>query len=227
MFRKVMFTALFVSGIATPSLHALQADELLELIAMPLAVAAVAEMVEVPARDLADVVALLNRADVPPAQFVEVVRYVPVAFVAEQQSATFVHYVRTSVDSGIRGSALVNTIEQRIRTYGFPDLELDVVAPRVVTFDRMVPDVVITRVGELKRHPHGGPPGQLKKVAGVQTGAEIVHGEKPGKGKVRKQEVTGVEIDRGGSGRSPSRDAAPPGHAQGGDKGKGKGKGKG
>jgi hypothetical protein len=30
----------------------------------------------------------------------------------------------------------------------------------------------------MKEHPHGGPPGQLKKQLGLQTGAEVVHGEK-------------------------------------------------
>jgi hypothetical protein len=38
-----------------------------------------------------------------------------------------------------------------------------------------------TWVREASSHPHGGPPGQLKKELGLQTGAEVVHGSKPGR----------------------------------------------
>src|SRR5215212_7134211 len=58
---------------------ALETEDLLALVAMPLAVAAVSELTDVPENQLIDVVTLLNDAQVPPAQFVEVVRYAPVA----------------------------------------------------------------------------------------------------------------------------------------------------
>jgi hypothetical protein len=196
---------------------ALDNDDLLALVAMPLAVAAVSEMTDVPANDLIDVVTLLNDAQVPPAQFVEVVRYVPVALVTENDEPDFVEFVRTQERQGIRGTQLVTVIEERYRTLGLPDVELDVVAPRVVTVDGdFVPMVVRTRVAEVKAHPHGGPPGQLKKQRGVQTGAEIVHG---------------TTRDRGDRGER-VRVAKPPkergrGHGGGNDKGKGKDDGKG
>jgi hypothetical protein len=158
-------------------------DDLLALVAMPLAVAAVSEITDVPANDLIDMVTLLNDADVPPVQFVETVRYVPVALVtADDTQPRFVEVVRQQEQAGVRGIQLVTFIEERLRLYGLPaTVDLDVTAPRIIEIDDndIVPALVRTRVAQVKahpdRHPHGGPPGQLKKVAGVQTGAEIVH----------------------------------------------------
>lgn len=178
---------------------ALDTEDLLALVAMPLAVAAVSDMANVPQNQLFDLVSLLNHADVPPAQFVEVVRYVPVALVTPAgNQPTFVQFVRTQEQTGLRGTQLVTVIEDRYRTIGVP-ADLDVVAPRVVEVNRdtFVPEIVRTRVKEItttnsntqrtrwSAHPHGGPPGQLKKIEGVQTGAEIVHrqGKRKGKGK--------------------------------------------
>src|SRR5688500_11562798 len=155
-------------------------NDLLALVAMPLAVAAVSEITDVPVNDLIDVVTLLNDADVPPIQFVEVVRYVPVALVAQDTTQPrFIEVVREREQAGLRGTALVTFIEERLNTYGLPAaIDLDVTAPRLVELDDdedIVPVMVRARVAQVKAHPHGGPPGQLKKVAGVQTGAEIVH----------------------------------------------------
>lgn len=171
---------------------ALETNELLALIAMPLAVAAVSEMTDVPESDLIDVVTLMNEAEVPPAQFVEVVRHVPVALVAETEPR-FVDFVRQRRTAGLRGTQLVTVIEDRFRVMGVP-ADLDVVAPRVVETEtvEIIPAFVRNRVAEMKGHPHGGPPGQLKKASGVKTGAEIVHrddnrrishGREKGKGK--------------------------------------------
>ena len=188
-------------------LHAAAQDtqDLLALVAMPLAVAAVSDMPNVPQNQLIDFVTLLNHAGVPPAQFVEAVRYVPVALVTPVDNGpTFVEYVRTQEQQGLRGTQLVTVIEDRYRTIGIP-ADVDVVAPRVVEGNRdtFVPEMVRRRVNEItstrwSKHPHGGPPGQLKKIEGVKTGAEIVHRD---------------------------RVAKPHGHGHG--KGKGKGKGKG
>ena len=81
------------------------------------------------------------------------------------------------------GTQLVMVIEERYRTIGIP-ADLDVVAPRVVEVSRdtFIPEIVRTRVAEvvtMHSHPHGGPPGQLKKIEGMQTGAEIVHRDRP------------------------------------------------
>ncbi|MFL6245357.1 MAG: hypothetical protein ACJ74H_04985 [Thermoanaerobaculia bacterium] len=159
---------------------ALEVDnDLLALVAMPLAVAAVSEITDVPANDLIDMVTLLNDADVPPVQFVEVVRYVPVALVVEDNTQPrFIEVVREQEQAGVRGTELVTFIENRLHTFGVPaTVDLNVTAPRVIEIDDndIVPKVVRTRIAEVKTHPHGGPPGQLKKAAGVQTGAEIVH----------------------------------------------------
>ena len=140
--------------------------DLLSLVGMPLAVAAVAEIAGVPQRDLIDFVTTLNQARVPPTQFVQVVQESRVAFVDTQVSPQFVQYVTTQASNGVTGPALVTVVNERLRT----------VSPTV----RVAPTVQVTEVQRV--HPHGGPPGQLKKVLGVQTGAQVVHGGHPGKG---------------------------------------------
>lgn len=233
---------------------ALETQDLLALVAMPLAVAAVSEMTDVPTSELVDVVTLLNDAAVPPVQFVEVVRYVPVALVVENDQPDFVEFVRLREAEGLRGVQLVTSIEEHIRLLGVPDVELDVVAPRVVVFDdNFIPAIVRTRVAEVKNHPHGGPPGQLKKAVGVQTGAEIVHGTR--RGRVRDDDDRRVVVERkpakqqrvvvsdrgrgsddrvkpqkhdgGGKGRGHGNSGKGGGGGDGGGSGKGKGKGKG
>ena len=187
MAKTLIFITL-VAALALPvqPVAALEVDnDLLALVAMPLAVAAVSEITDVPANDLIDVVTLLNDADVAPVQFVEVVRYVPVALVVEDTTQPrFIEVIREQTVAGVRGPALVTFIEQRLHSFGVPaTVDFDVVtAPQIVELDRneIVPVFVRTRVAEVKAHPHGGPPGQLKKAAGVKTGAEIVHGTRRG-----------------------------------------------
>jgi len=248
MAKTLIFITL-VAALALPvqPAAALEVDnDLLALVAMPLAVAAVSEITDVPARDLIDVVTLLNDADVPPVQFVEVVRYVPVALVVEDNTQPrFIEVIREQTVAGVRGPALVTFIEQRLHTFGVPatvDFDL-VTAPRIVELERseIVPTFVRTRIAEVKAHPHGGPPGQLKKAAGVQTGAEIVHGttrtvvrtdDDHSRGHVTKErkehkqkEPKVARVDRhdedGGNGRGRGNSGAGKG------KGHGKGKGKG
>jgi len=227
---------------------ALDTQDLLALVAMPLAVAAVSDMANVPQNQLMDVISLLNQAEVPPAQFVEVVRYVPVALVTPVDNGpTFVEYVRTQELQGVRGTQLVTVIEERYRTIGVP-ADLDVVAPRVVEVNRdtFVPEIVRTRVNEItatnintprtrwSSHPHGGPPGQLKKIEGVQTGAEIVHRNRaPKHHRQREDRVVVVQpqprtvvvqprtivVPRGHEGEGRGH-----GHGQGQGQGQGKGK---
>ena len=156
-------------------------NDLLSLVAMPLAVDAVANLTGVPTQDLMNLVAQLNQASVPPPQFIEVVRYVPVVLVDQNTSPQFIDYVNTQVNQGVTGNALANAIANQLRTYGATQINVTAPPPQVIVEQRdFVPPVVVTRVEEVRQHPHGGPPGQLKKIVGVQTGAEIVHGEKPG-----------------------------------------------
>ncbi len=213
----------FIPTVVTTRLQPTAFDPL-ALIAMPLAVAAVANLTDVPANDLISFISALNQAAVPAPQFVEVVRYSPVVFLADTYEPQFVQFVTTEVDRGIRGDRLALVIADRYRTMGLRDIDIDVVnPPRTVFVDRaeFFPPVVRTRVAEVRAHPHGGPPGQLKKDRGLQTGAEVVHGTKPGKRvivvddgrKAKKPRVVQQE---------PRRQAAP--RARGRSEGSGKGK---
>lgn len=222
---KTLAVALVLATLVPAQAQALENEDLLALVAMPLAVAAVSEVTDVPMNELMNVVTLLNDADVSPPQFIEVVRYVPVALVVQDDDPDFVTFVRTQQRQGLRGVALVNSIEDRLHFYGMPDVELDVVAPRIVDIDdQFIPQVVRTRVAEVHAHPHGGPPGQLKKVIGVQTGAEIVHGTKPGRGP-KHLAADRVVIDKGD--KHEKHEAKPPKVTKHEGKGHGKGKGKG
>jgi hypothetical protein len=151
----------------------------LALIAMPLAVAAVSNLTDVPQNDLMSLVASLNRALVPAPQFVEVVRYSPVVLVDPAASPRFIQFVTTEVDRGVIGQPLAFAIAERIETFQPVDINLTQSQQVLVDRDVVLPPVVVTR--EASVHPHGGPPGQLKKQLGLQTGAEVVHGTRPGK----------------------------------------------
>jgi hypothetical protein len=159
-------------------------NDLLALAAMPLAVAAVADLTGVPFGDLTSFVSTLNAARVPPVQMVEVLRYTPVVFIDATERPQFVQYVRTRYDDGISGLRLVNVIEDRYRTY---DIDPQFGSTEVFDDDRLIPAVVTTRVAEARAHPHGGPPGQLKKQLGLQTGAEVVHGAARGSASVARK----------------------------------------
>jgi hypothetical protein len=150
----------------------------LDLIALPLAVAAVSDVSGIPQSQLADLVATLNGANVPVAQVIQVVRYAPVALTVDN-GQPFVEFVQTQVNQGITGPALVPVVTQRIQTL-LPEQRV-VMAPmtrRMFVDERAVEPVVIV---QQRQHPHGGPPGQIKKQLGLQTGAEVVHGQKRGR----------------------------------------------
>ena len=269
--KKLTFAVLLLLLGALPA-QALTAKDFLSLIAMPLAVAAVSDLNGVPQDQLSNVVYQLNQAEVPPTEFVQVVRYVPVALVGQPvvpQEQTFTQWLDSQT---VTGPALVTRIDQQLSTaYGVTP----VMQPTEVVYvdNNYIPDVVVTRLQpvdpvalaamplavaavseltgvptnqlgdlammlnqaavppaqfvevvsyapqtlvvqqpvaqpafvdfvrtqtqqglrgpalvtaidqELPRysgHPHGGPPGQLKKQLGLQTGAEVVHGFKPG-----------------------------------------------
>jgi hypothetical protein len=144
----------------------------LALVAMPLAVAAVADITDVPAGDLISFITSLNRARVPAPQFVEIVRYSPVMLIDDVERPLFLRRVTTDIDRGVIGMPLAFSLADRI---GIDEdiNDIDFVRAPVVI------EPVTTRVA--RAHPHGGPPGQLKKELGLQTGAEVVHGVKPGR----------------------------------------------
>jgi len=153
----------------TSTLASGNSNDLLSLIAMPLAVAAISEIAGIPQDQLASLLGTLNQAEVPPAQFVDTLRYVPVALVEQPD---FVPYVQTQVSNGVTGPALVTVIDQRL-----PQYTPAPAASNVVVTQDYIPRPVRTRVAEWHTHPHGGPPGQLKKIYGVQTGAEAMRQE--------------------------------------------------
>jgi hypothetical protein len=237
--RSILAAALLLAVLIPTQAQALDNEELLALVAMPLAVAAVSEVTDVPMNDLIDVVSLMNDALVPPAQFIEVVRYAPVALVVDTQEPRFPAFVQVQFDNGLRGTALVSSIEDRFHVYGVEGVDLDVTAPRVVDVeDDFVPQIVRTRIAERKAHPHGGPPGQLKKARGLKTGAEVVHEtlkatdrvvvtrvveDKPAK-RVKEDKHVAVKAKGKGHGSDDHKDN---GGGHGGGHGKGKGKGKG
>ena len=230
----------------------------LSLIGLPLAVAAVSDISGVPQDQLASLVATLNNANVAPVQEIQIIRYAPVALVSDN-GLPFVQYVQQQTSQGVTGSALVPIVVQQLQTYYPAQTPIVVNTPApvpqrvVVERDFTPPPVVVSRVQEIQRNPHGGPPGQLKKELGLKTGAEVVHGQAPVATPV-------VMVPRGegeGHGRGHEKGhaiatpapmissappqpvpvvaappaAVPPGHAKGndqgskGDNGKGKGKG--
>lgn len=239
--KKPALLLLILVSFAPRPASALQTDELLSLVAMPLAVAAVSELTGVGSESLFDFVALLNQADVPPTQFVEVVRYVPVALVEETDDRNIVQFVRTRTTEGVRGDQLAQAIFKEFQTtYTLTDARIDVRAPRVIYTDpEFVPTVVRARVIERRDHPHGGPPGQLKKALGLKTGAEVVHGGKLKKDDARERIVIRTEdhsvppvrvVIEPHKGKGKDRDndnEGNPGKGKDHSKGKGKGKGKG
>src|SRR5436309_5365802 len=125
---------------------AFNTDQLLSTIAMPLAVAAVANVAGVPQTQLADLVTTLNQANVPPTQFVQVIRYVPVALV-DQNGQPFIAYVQEQTTQGVTGDALVHAIVARLRTnYNatpVPDLSGD--PPPLVVQAHYAPPAVLPR----------------------------------------------------------------------------------
>jgi hypothetical protein len=222
---KPLIVAVVAATLLVPTrASALENEDLLALVAMPLAVAAVSEITDVPASDLMDVVTLLNNAAVPPAQFIETVRYIPVALVTEDND--FVEYVRVREQEGLRGTALVTSIAERLRIYGLPDVDLAVTRLRTIDVVEgdFVPRPVRLRLAEMKRHPRhplGGPPGQLKKAAGTRVVTQVVVEKNKSKGrKIRPREVESQSRVAEAKGESH-------GKGQGGGKGHGKGKGKG
>jgi len=150
----------------------------------------VADITGISVGELSNFVATLNAANVAPVQVIEVLRYAPVALVADTDPE-FVQFVRTEFNQGTTGDALVTVIANRLRDYDITPQIATSPGGVVVVDDQFIPAAVVNRVAQRRSHPHGGPPGQLKKEVGVQTGAEIVHGStrKPKRVKVDRVET--------------------------------------
>lgn len=167
--------------LASPS-FALNQERAVMLVEMPVAVARVAEIDTVPRPLLTELLTLLFDAQLPPAEFIDIVRYTPVLLVEETApEQNLVTFIRTRRDEGMTGDPLAREIRQQLRLWGVPiQRQAELVSIPEATARDFFPQVVVDRFGERVNHPHGGPPGQLKKERGLQTGAEVVHGQHPG-----------------------------------------------
>ncbi|HMA01022.1 MAG TPA: hypothetical protein VKP02_01550, partial [Gemmatimonadaceae bacterium] len=151
---KKIALALVVALLLPVGAYAFDPGDLAALVAMPLAVAAVADVSGVPTSDLVNVVSAMNRANVPPPQFVEVIRYVPVALVEQPRDTQFVTYVDSQVDNGIAGDELAYGIANQLQTYGVRDINISN-PPDIVVIDRYnyVPPVVIAQLSPVSWDP--------------------------------------------------------------------------
>jgi hypothetical protein len=149
----------------------LYSSDPLAIIALPLAVAAVSNVTGVSQDQLANFIATMNNANVPPTQIVEVLRYVPVALTTDN-APQFVQYVQQQTTQGVTGPALVPVVVQQLQTFYPAQTQIVVsqpvriqryrVAPpqTIVVDQNFVPPAVVTRMSE---HQHGQ--------------AEVVHGD--------------------------------------------------
>lgn len=93
--------------------------DLLSYVAMPIAVSSVCDVRGVQTDRVGELVTYLDQANVPPAEFDDVFRYVPVALVMRtDRRPDFVEWVHGEVNQGIVGPALVTAMEQQLGTYG-------------------------------------------------------------------------------------------------------------
>jgi hypothetical protein len=93
-------------------------SDVLSYVAMPLAVSAVCDVRGVQTNRVGELVTYMDQANVPPADFIDVFRYVPVALVLRTDNRPdFVEWVHGEVDRGVVGEALVTSMESRLRTY--------------------------------------------------------------------------------------------------------------
>jgi hypothetical protein len=163
-------TTYVVSQDYIPQQTLVSADPL-AVIMLPLAVAAISNITGVSQNQLANFVATLNNANVPPTQIVEVLRYVPVALTTDN-APQFVQFVQQQTTQGVTGPALVPVVVQQLQTFYPAQTQIVVSEPvrvrrlrpvpqTVVVDQNFVPPAVMTRMQE---HPHGG--------------QEVVHGEK-------------------------------------------------
>src|SRR5579884_3838381 len=193
----------YTSPYSSPYGSSLMSDAL-SCVALPLAVDAVSNIAGVPQDELANLVATLDNANVPPAEEIEIIRYSPVALV-DENGQPFIAYVQQQVAQGVTGPALAPVVVQQLQSYYPAQTQIAVTAPApvyrpapvttaaparivrsapqpvIVEREYTPPPIVISRVQEFRAHPHGGPPGQFRRPMGYQTGAEVAHGGRAGR----------------------------------------------
>lgn len=213
-------------ALASPAM-ALDTTHAVTLVEMPVAVTRVAEVQTVEQALFGELLDLLFDVELPPAEFIDIVRYAPVLLVEDRNpDQNLIELIQLRQAQGLEGAALAQLVRQDLRTWGIPiESEIRVVdLPRVTTAE-FFPQIVVDRIGYDNVHPHGGPPGQVKKRLGLQTGAEVVHGTHPGRSEGRNVPRTVVDRDRDDARNEPPprradvRDERGPGNSGNVDKG--------
>jgi len=93
-------------------------NDLLSYVAMPIAVSSVCDVRGVQTDRVGELVGYMNQAEVAPADFVDVFRYVPVALVMRtDRRPDFVEWVHGQVGQGVVGVTLVTSMEHQLGTY--------------------------------------------------------------------------------------------------------------
>jgi hypothetical protein len=114
--KKITVLSLFLFAMA--SYAAADVNDVLSYVAMPLAVSSVCDVRGVQTDRVGELVTYMDQANVAPADFVDVFRYVPVALVMRTDGRPdFVQWVGNQVNSGMVGTALVSAMETQLRTY--------------------------------------------------------------------------------------------------------------
>ena len=93
-------------------------NDALSYVAMPLAVSAVCDVRGVQTDRVGQLVTYMDQANVAPADFIDVFRYVPVALVLRTDGRPdFVEWVHQEVINGVQGADLAGAMETQLRTY--------------------------------------------------------------------------------------------------------------
>ncbi len=118
--KKIAFALLLLAllPLEAKALNTYDNGQILSYVAMPLAVSAVCDVRGVQTDRVGELVTYMNQANVEPTDFIDVFRYVPVALVLRTDNRPdFVGWVHGEVDRGLVGTALVTSMESRLRTY--------------------------------------------------------------------------------------------------------------
>jgi hypothetical protein len=118
--KKVSLLVLFLALVPVKgkALSSYDSSEVLSVVAMPLAVSAVCDVRGVQTDRVGELVTYMDQANVAPADFVDVFRYVPVALVLRTDNRPdFVEWVHGQVGRGVMGGALVTAMETQLRNY--------------------------------------------------------------------------------------------------------------
>ena len=113
-----LLIAVAIVPLQAKALNTYDRGDILSFVAMPLAVSAVCDVRGVQTDRVGQLAAYMDQANVSPADFIDVFRYVPVALVLRTDNRPdFVEWVHGQVDRGLVGQGLVTAMETQLRTY--------------------------------------------------------------------------------------------------------------